>query len=146
MSSSESSTVGTGAADLNISGGTWPAIEGRAGSIASRVGPATTPCTAAPASIRCGAWHINEVKPSAASGTTSRWKPSSAIPSGSERISSVASRRMIQPFLAGLRAYHNFMRPHLGLDDTSPSEAAGIQIERNYNILTMIQTAAKSVA
>ena len=47
--------------------------------------------------------------------------------------------------LAGLRVYHNHVRPHLGLDGyITPGEAAGIQIEGNDKILTMIQAAAKS--
>ena len=45
--------------------------------------------------------------------------------------------------LAGLRVYHNFVRPHLGLvGNITPGEAAGIQIEGNDKILTMIQAAA----
>ena len=51
------------------------------------------------------------------------------------------------PILAGLRVYHNHVRPHLGLDGyVTPGEAAGILIEGNDKILTMIQAAAKSVA
>ena len=49
--------------------------------------------------------------------------------------------------LSGLRVYHNFVRPHLGLDGyITPGEAAGITIEGNDKILTMIQAAAKSLA
>ncbi len=48
--------------------------------------------------------------------------------------------------LAGLRVYHNHVRPHLGLDgQMTPGEAAGITIEGNDKILTMIQAVAKSV-
>lgn len=44
--------------------------------------------------------------------------------------------------LSGLRVYHNFVRPHLGLPDgLTPGEAAGIQIEGDNKILTMIQAA-----
>ena len=46
--------------------------------------------------------------------------------------------------ISGLRIYHNFVRPHLGLtDNMTPAEAAGIHIEGNSKILTMIQAAAK---
>ena len=46
-----------------------------------------------------------------------------------------------------MRVRHNFVRPHLGLpDNMTPGEAAGIQIEGNDKILTMIQAAAKSAA
>lgn len=45
--------------------------------------------------------------------------------------------------LAGLRMYHNFVRPHLGLPDhITPAEAAGIHIEGADKWRTMIQTAA----
>ncbi len=47
----------------------------------------------------------------------------------------------------GLRIYHNFMRPHLGLPDRmTPSEAAGIQIEGTNKWMTLIQAAAKAEA
>lgn len=47
--------------------------------------------------------------------------------------------------LAELRVYHNLTRPHLGLKDhITPGEAAGITIEGNDKILTIIQAAAKS--
>ena len=47
--------------------------------------------------------------------------------------------------ITGLRLYHNFVRPHLGLPDSmTPAEAAGIQIEGQNKILTMIQAAAKA--
>ena len=45
--------------------------------------------------------------------------------------------------LSGLRMYHNFVRPHLGLPDhITPAEAAGIHIEGNDKWRTMIQAAA----
>ena len=51
------------------------------------------------------------------------------------------------PILSGLRVYHNFVRPHLGLPgNITPGEAAGITIEGNDKILTIIQAAAKSAA
>ena len=47
--------------------------------------------------------------------------------------------------ITGLRLYHNFVRPHLGLPDgLTPAEAAGITIEGDNKILTMIRAAAKS--
>ena len=49
--------------------------------------------------------------------------------------------------LDGLRIYHNFMRPHLGLpNQITPSEAAGIQIEGTNKWMTLIQAAAKAGA
>ena len=50
--------------------------------------------------------------------------------------------------LAGLRLYHNHVRPHLGLPgNMAPGEAAGIHIEglpQTNKWKTMIQAAAKS--
>ncbi len=46
--------------------------------------------------------------------------------------------------LSGLRIYHNYVRPHLGLDGQTPGEVAGIHIEGDNKYLTMIQAATKS--
>lgn len=44
--------------------------------------------------------------------------------------------------ISGLRIYHNHVRPHLGLPgNMTPGEAAGIHIDGNNKILTMIQAA-----
>ena len=46
--------------------------------------------------------------------------------------------------LAGLRIYHNHVRPHQGLPDgQTPGEAAGIKIEGDNKWKTIIQAAAK---
>ncbi len=46
--------------------------------------------------------------------------------------------------ISGLRLYHNFVRPHLGLpDQITPAEAAGITIQGANKWLTLIQAAAK---
>ena len=46
--------------------------------------------------------------------------------------------------LSGLRVYHNFVRSHLALDGKTPAEAAGILVEGENRIRTIIQAAAKS--
>ncbi len=48
--------------------------------------------------------------------------------------------------LTGLRLYHNFVRPHLGLGGKTPAEAAGIHIEGDNKWKTLIQAAAKTAA
>ena len=49
--------------------------------------------------------------------------------------------------ISGLRLYHNFVRPHLGLpDNQTPAEAAGIIIEGDNKWMTLIQAAAKTNA
>lgn len=53
-------------------------------------------------------------------------------------------KREDSAIISRLRLYHNFVRPHLGLDDQmTPGEAAGITIEGQNKILTMIQAAVK---
>ena len=45
--------------------------------------------------------------------------------------------------LAGLQIYHNFIRPHLGLPaHMTPAEAAGIHVEGEDKILTLVRAAA----
>lgn len=47
--------------------------------------------------------------------------------------------------ISGLRLYHNFVRPHLGLpDQITPAEAAGITVEGTNKWITIIQAAAKT--
>ena len=42
----------------------------------------------------------------------------------------------------GYQIYHNYVRPHMGLDGKTPSEACGIDIEGKNKWLTMIQNAS----
>ena len=48
--------------------------------------------------------------------------------------------------LTGLQLYHNYVRLHLALNGKTPAEVAGIDIEGDNKILTMIRAAAKSNA
>jgi hypothetical protein len=45
--------------------------------------------------------------------------------------------------LKGYQIFHNYIRPHEGLDGKTPSEACGIQIEGKNKWLTLIQNASK---
>lgn len=45
------------------------------------------------------------------------------------------------PIIAGLQIYHNYMRPHMGLNGKTPAEAAGINVEGEDKWLTLIQNA-----
>lgn len=53
-------------------------------------------------------------------------------------------KRIDSPILKGMQHYHNFLRPHEGLDGKTPAEVAGIKIEGQNKWLTIIQNAAKS--
>ncbi|OLB67797.1 hypothetical protein AUI06_12585 [archaeon 13_2_20CM_2_52_21] len=48
------------------------------------------------------------------------------------------------PILPGYRIYHNFLRPHLGLNGLTPAEACGISIQGPNKWLTLIQNAKKA--
>ena len=53
-------------------------------------------------------------------------------------------KREDSAIIAGLQVYHNHIRPHLSLPNgQTPGEAAGIRIEGNDKILTLIQAAVK---
>jgi hypothetical protein len=45
------------------------------------------------------------------------------------------------PILTGLQIYHNYVRPHMGLDGKTPSEVAGIEVKGTDKWLTLIQNA-----
>ena len=90
-------------------------------------------------------WHINEVafdgihhnnQMEAFNGATLRHR---------EKVTRVLKRED-SGIITGLRLYHNFVKPYLGLpDQMTPAEAAGITIEGDNKWLTLIQAAAKSV-
>ena len=42
----------------------------------------------------------------------------------------------------GYQIYHNYLRPYMGLDGKTPSEACGIKIEGSNKWLTLIQNAS----
>lgn len=45
------------------------------------------------------------------------------------------------PILKGYQIYHNYMRPHEGLNGKTPAEACGIKVEGNNKWITLIQNA-----
>ncbi len=50
------------------------------------------------------------------------------------------------PILTGYQIFHNYMRPHEGLDGKTPAELAGITVEGQNKWLTLIQNASKKNA
>ena len=50
------------------------------------------------------------------------------------------------PILTGYQIYHNYMRPHQGLDGKTPAEACGIKIEGENKWITLIQNASNLFA
>ncbi|MGH2612606.1 MAG: DDE-type integrase/transposase/recombinase [Rhabdochlamydiaceae bacterium] len=47
------------------------------------------------------------------------------------------------PLILGSQIYHNYFRPHMGLDGKTPSEACGIKIEGDNKWITLIQNASR---
>lgn len=43
--------------------------------------------------------------------------------------------------LTGMQIFHNYIRPHMGLDGKTPAELAGITVEGENKWLTLIQNA-----
>lgn len=41
----------------------------------------------------------------------------------------------------GSQIYHNYVRPHMGLDGKTPAEMCGIEIKGNNKWITLIQNA-----
>jgi transposase-like protein len=48
------------------------------------------------------------------------------------------------PILSGYQLFHNYIRPHEGLEGKTPSEACGIKVEGKNKWLTLIQNASNS--
>lgn len=46
------------------------------------------------------------------------------------------------PILKGYQIYHNFVRPHEGLDGATPAEKCGIKVEGDNKWITLIQNAS----
>jgi hypothetical protein len=47
------------------------------------------------------------------------------------------------PILTGLQLYHNYVRPHMGLEGKTPADLAGIKVEGENRWLTFIQNASE---
>ncbi len=47
------------------------------------------------------------------------------------------------PILPGYQIFHNYLRPHEGLDGKTPAEACGIKVEGENRWLTLIQNASR---
>lgn len=50
------------------------------------------------------------------------------------------------PVLTGYQIYHNYVRPHEGLNGKTPADAAGIEIKGQNKWITLIQNAKKTTA
>ncbi len=53
-------------------------------------------------------------------------------------------KRADTPILTGYQIYHNYVRPHEGLDNKTPAEACGIKIEGKNKWITLIENASNN--
>ena len=53
-------------------------------------------------------------------------------------------KREDSPLIAGLQIYHNYVRPHMGLDGKTPADLAGIDVRGENKWITLIQNAKRS--
>jgi hypothetical protein len=47
---------------------------------------------------------------------------------------------------SGYQMYHNYLRPHMGLNGMTPAQACGIDIQGDNKWLTLIQNASRREA
>jgi transposase-like protein len=47
------------------------------------------------------------------------------------------------PLLSGLQIYHNYVRPHMGLEGKTPADLAGIDVRGENKWVTLIQNASR---
>lgn len=52
-------------------------------------------------------------------------------------------KREDSPLITGLQIYHNYVRPHMGLDGKTPADLAGIDVQGENKWLTLIQNASQ---
>ena len=45
------------------------------------------------------------------------------------------------PIISGMQIFHNYVRPHMGMNNETPADRAGIKIEGKNKWLTLIQNA-----
>jgi hypothetical protein len=53
-------------------------------------------------------------------------------------------KRTDSPILTGYQLFHNYIRPHMALENRTPSDLAGITVQGENKWLTLIQNASKS--
>jgi len=53
-------------------------------------------------------------------------------------------KRKRTPILTGYQIFHNYIRPHEGLDGKTPAEACRIKVEGQNKWKTLIQNASKN--
>ena len=50
------------------------------------------------------------------------------------------------PLIEGYQIYHNYVRPHMALDNRTPAELAGITVQGENKWITLIQNAKRGMS
>ena len=62
---------------------------------------------------------------------------------GQAKESSQSIKKDDSVMFDGYQMYHNYLRPHMGLEGKTPSEVAGIKVEGDNKWITLIQNASQ---
>ena len=54
-------------------------------------------------------------------------------------------KKMESPIFDGSQIYHNYVRPHMGLDGQTPAEVCGIEVRGKDKWKTLIQNATQGI-
>lgn len=54
-------------------------------------------------------------------------------------------KKKTTPILQGMQIFHNYIRPHMGLNGKTSAEACGIELKGDNKWITLIQNASKKV-
>jgi transposase-like protein/predicted RNA-binding Zn-ribbon protein involved in translation (DUF1610 family) len=87
--------------------------------------------------------HINAIKLSGKSHTANNNKMERINGEIRDREKTMRGLKIKEtPILQGMQVYHNFIRPHGGLEGKTPAEACGIELKGENKWITLIQNAS----
>ncbi len=87
--------------------------------------------------------HVNAIKLTGKTGDEQNQKMERLNGSIRDREKTMRGlKKKNTPILKGMQVFHNFIKPHKGLDGKTPAEACGIQVNGENKWITLIQNAA----
>lgn len=90
--------------------------------------------------------HINAIKLTGHSNTANNNKMERINGEIRDREKTMRGLKIKEtPILRGMQIYHNFIKPHGGLDGKTPAEACGIELKGDNKWITLIQNASIKV-
>ena len=85
--------------------------------------------------------HINAIKFKGAANNNKMERINGEIRDREKTMRSL--KKKDTPILQGMQIFHNYIRPHEGLDGKTPAEACGIEIKGDNKWVTLIQNASR---